>query len=1772
MTTNCYLPQHRPSPLSSASLSPLSFDSNEPPASGEEQPHASLPLPPRAHKWRMDEPLIDHLFENVRQEDGNEAQLFGLLIRPSPATQQTQQSLPGALPIATISAGASSIQIVPAPSPDTPKKVSAKDGRNASRVGGTMFNASQQKCPTGSSVGTALFASATSSGMPPILPRPKQGKSVARTTTQQHQQQQQQLMRSLLPLPSKTTLTFEMAQSPSQVVPQLGTAAIGGLDGCEALSVSTNASGSSSSSTPSLTSVSVFPSQASPSSSAVQPNGLLTIQSPPPKTQPIATSTGEKSTTKAPRRRKSRQMLALEETEKEEGKKSSSNGTETDGAGGGGGADLLGDLHSIEYSQLVNSSVITTEDYLPSQSDPIYTNMDMYNSTLGTHGPPDANESVKGHQQKQTHADKNVLSSSALCPSAIFLHNQQHHQQQQQQHHFANMQTNSATLSSSVRFVANGPVVPSQHSAHWHPYMGAHPGGPSHISSTPDSGIQSIDGSPPSVYTPPMVSPYASQVRSCESVNNGMLASTVCAGGVANSSISIGATSSFYGPAAFSSHTEESLQISALSSSSSIFLSSSSSLMNVPPSLIIEQLVDGGDNNESAEQQQQEADFSDMPKLVPVTHTEHDEEVAEEDVVRPEPGTTEDDRRRGGPTDVLFHQGMSLHELAECLSSNISREQLKQLTSLIQRKAEEQKNLEGGHGNGKLWRDENNEDEQRQKQVPVPSSVGEEGRAEVEEERLRKESSEVIENGAVEEEEQNVEEDGGGDEDEEEDEVEEEEVEKDERKIEQLTTYRARVREQLNRKLAALVDRVIRRMEECHLNLSTGDETLLPQRGWPWRKLNWEEVHRKAEARGARWMPELMMKKRKGRKRKTAKGEDEEEEEVGVKKREEDKERGEDDEGRVREEKKEKKTKSGRRREGKSEGDDLTQKRAARKRKRKETDEETEKQTKKAQEDRELRDEKREEFVREENQTKKVRAERGERDEKREEFGREENRTKKVRAERGERDEKREEFGREENRTKKVRAERGERDEKREEFVREEKQGTPPIILRIRTLPPSPARTSALMTIKRATAPRRAEKSPRPSATAGSRKPSSSPRPSCSTLDYSLLRERAHSNFTMSINDGERRNGGVGGRRWTTGRRAKGTGIPTTTATGSAEEQPTRARRSRKRRPNPDKLSDRERAIVHSTGCFLVRNLCGGRQPKDRTQCQASCPNVGLVEILCRILADFCSIFDRRLMADRQLNELYRTAKLMFASVPDPSDLLTRFDSLLKQFISSSLPNALQESIQTQFAHLKQSVQFGKVHCLLQKDALCTFLDERIRSSSASSKRDTFQRPLTVDTSIDLSYLDSAHAVGQWDPDKAAKLSPSNDNRDRDCVRCICGIAEDDGIMSQCDRCHFWLHADCLDCPVLDDQKEFVCDFCTRRLETTARVDIVLKPQPIIKLSGCSYYRTLVNSRGLQVRLNESVYVERLINDKHKSILRELHEECVRKQQLAHTPQQSPQKRGRGPVRRKFEGAPRTELGKGPSEEGTTSSKANRWWPEEAEGEDGWTTKDFPSGNAIPSTSSSSVNMPSAPSESIKQCFHRRDLRVFRIERLFCSPNGQRFIFGCYYARPHETFCDSSRTFYRNELFWTPLFDTLPLDSVVGRCLVLEPQIWAMGRPKSPRYLEDDVFVCEYQIDRNQRSFEKIPPKNRYYINTEPYVFNMFEKKLTMRRDFTPFKVTGNCSLNYNNKSSSSARTDIPPTLLFNNTLIIRQQLLQQHLESVCSKIGVRSSLRAVEH
>ncbi|KAK6023495.1 BAH domain protein, partial [Ostertagia ostertagi] len=261
---------------------------------------------------------------------------------------------------------------------------------------------------------------------------------------------------------------------------------------------------------------------------------------------------------------------------------------------------------------------------------------------------------------------------------------------------------------------------------------------------------------------------------------------------------------------------------------------------------------------------------------------------------------------------------------------------------------------------------------------------------------------------------------------------------------------------------------------------------------------------------------------------------------------------------------------------------------------------------------------------------------------------------------------------------------------------------------------------------------------------------------------------------------------------------------------------------------------------------------------------------------------------------------------------------------------------------------------------------------------------------------------------------------------------------------------------------------EYKCQFCHGAISGGRPCsDVILAKQPDIRLYGCTYYKALTNNRSIQVRLNETVHVQRAIRDDHKKILKKLMDvnEKRKKDEVA--------------GEEKFDDIP--------------SAAQDRLSPE---------------------------------------TFHRKDLRVFRVERLFSAPGGHRFVFGFYYARPHETFCDSQRIFHRNEVFATPLYDTLPLDAVVGRCTVLDPSVWCLGRPTVPKFKEEDVYLCEYQIDRNQRSFEKIPSKNRYPINTQPYVFRKFDEPITIKRDFTPFIVDSSSPSSSSQSKSSSKDKD----------------------------------------
>ena len=114
--------------------------------------------------------------------------------------------------------------------------------------------------------------------------------------------------------------------------------------------------------------------------------------------------------------------------------------------------------------------------------------------------------------------------------------------------------------------------------------------------------------------------------------------------------------------------------------------------------------------------------------------------------------------------------------------------------------------------------------------------------------------------------------------------------------------------------------------------------------------------------------------------------------------------------------------------------------------------------------------------------------------------------------------------------------------------------------------------------------------------------------------------------------------------------------------------------------------------------------------------------------------------------------------------------------------------------------------------------------------------------------------MEARRRIGSYDHDRLVNL-PATNREAIDCVRCVCGCGEEEGSMVQCDACQFWLHADCVQYATNED---FKCAFCTHRLTRTPAVDVPLKTTPDFAFANCTYFRALVNSRGLQVRLNEA--------------------------------------------------------------------------------------------------------------------------------------------------------------------------------------------------------------------------------------------------------------------------------------------------------------------------
>ncbi|XP_071489569.1 uncharacterized protein [Diadema antillarum] len=130
---------------------------------------------------------------------------------------------------------------------------------------------------------------------------------------------------------------------------------------------------------------------------------------------------------------------------------------------------------------------------------------------------------------------------------------------------------------------------------------------------------------------------------------------------------------------------------------------------------------------------------------------------------------------------------------------------------------------------------------------------------------------------------------------------------------------------------------------------------------------------------------------------------------------------------------------------------------------------------------------------------------------------------------------------------------------------------------------------------------------------------------------------------------------------------------------------------------------------------------------------------------------------------------------------------------------------------------------------------------------------------------------------------------------------------------------------------------------------------------------------------------------------------------------------------------------------------------------------------------------------------------------IFRVEKLWKTDSGERFVFGHHFLRPHETHHTPSRKFFRNELFRVPLYEIIRLESIVGICCVLDLAKYCKGRPKNVK--EQDVYICEYRLDRTAHLFSPIGKMNRYPVCTKRYAFDRFEKKLNPKRDYTPHYI-----------------------------------------------------------
>lgn len=97
---------------------------------------------------------------------------------------------------------------------------------------------------------------------------------------------------------------------------------------------------------------------------------------------------------------------------------------------------------------------------------------------------------------------------------------------------------------------------------------------------------------------------------------------------------------------------------------------------------------------------------------------------------------------------------------------------------------------------------------------------------------------------------------------------------------------------------------------------------------------------------------------------------------------------------------------------------------------------------------------------------------------------------------------------------------------------------------------------------------------------------------------------------------------------------------------------------------------------------------------------------------------------------------------------------------------------------------------------------------------------------------------------------------------------------------------------------------------------------------------------------------------------------------------------------------------------------------------------------------------------------------------IIYIERLWEDDTGEKWLYGCWFYRPNETFHLATRKFLEKEVFKSDYYNKAPVNKILGKCAVMFVKEYFKLQPEG--FEPEDVYVCESRYSAKSKSFKKI--------------------------------------------------------------------------------------------